>query len=98
MARNFWRAIALVLVALAPCGLQGQSFLLEGADHVAVGESGFPAPPDATGSDQVGFVLTNRAEVERILRRGYRALDEGRTLGTDTVTLWLQADEEGRVI
>lgn len=82
-------ALALVPLILLSGGLEGQQFSLDPAGPMTV------APSSA--STHVGVVLTNRTEVQRVLRRGYRSFNQGRSLGFGTVLLRLEVAEDGHV-
>lgn len=90
-------ALALVPLILLSGGLEGQQFSLDQAEQLLIDPAGPMTVAPSSASTHVGVVLTNHTEVRRVLRRGYRSFNQGRSLGFGTVVLRLEVAEDGHV-
>ena len=90
-------AIALVPFLLLSGGLEGQEFSSDQPEYVLFDPANPLTVAPSSASTHVGVVLTNGTEVQRLLRRGYRSLNFGSSVGLGTVVLRLEVAEDGQV-
>lgn len=90
-------ALALVPLILLSGGLEGQQSSLDQAEYALIDPAGPMTVAPSSASTHVGVVLTNPAEVQRVLRRGYLSFNQGRSVGYGTVVLQLEVAEDGQV-